>query len=111
MVVFSQPGLGLAVDLLPYFCPDCVGGSYAGYGQRNHVGGECFYTYPETVKNKTGFTIVKSCNDPQEFEEFNYDNSFIYHLSDTTWATYQNGQWTNARCYDGREAYSTYLKG
>jgi len=111
MIVFSQPGLGLAVDLLPYFCPDCVGGSYAGYGQRNHVGGECFYTYPETVKNKTGFTIVKSCNDPQEFEEFNYDNSFIYHLSDTTWATNRNGQWTNARCYDGREAYSTYLNG
>ena len=111
MIVFFQPSLSFGVDLLPYFCPDCVGGSYAGYGQRNHVGGECFYTYPETVKNKTGFAIVKSCNDPQEFEEFNYDNSYIYHLSDTTWATYQNGQWTNARCYDGREAYSTYLNG
>jgi len=97
-----------AIDLLPFFCPDCVGQSY---GQRNHVGGECFYTYSATVKGKSGFYIVKSCNDPTFFEEFNYDDNFIYHLADTTWATYQNGTWTDARCDDGRLAYSTYLHG
>ena len=111
IVVFSfgisiRSALGL--DLLPFFCPDCVGQSY---GQRNHVGGECFYTYSTMVKGKTGFYIVKSCGDPTFFEEFNYDNNFIYHLADTTWATYQNGTWTDAKCFDGRIAYSTYLNG
>ena len=97
-----------AFDLLPYFCPGCVGESYE---QRNHVGVECFYTYETTIKGKDGFCIVKSCNDPEAYEEFNYDIQFIYHLADTTWATFQDGQWNNARCYDGREAYSTYLNG
>jgi hypothetical protein len=97
-----------SVDLLPYFCPDCVG---EGSGQRTLIGSECFTTYADIVKGKSGFNIVKSCNDPSVYEAFNYDDSFIYHLTDTSWATFQDGVWSNARCFDGRPANSTYLNG
>jgi hypothetical protein len=99
---------GQQIDLLPFFCPGCVG---EGGEQRNLVGGECFYTYPSTVKGRSGFYIVKSCGDMSIYEEFAYDDHNIYHLADTSWATWNGSSWTPARCYDGRLAYSTYLNG
>jgi len=94
------------IDLLPYFCPACVS---QGTGRANKVGDECFYTFGARVKGKSGFYINKSCNNADGYEEFTYDNTWIYHLADTTWASKIDGVWQNAKCYDGRPAYSTYL--
>ncbi|MCX5910195.1 MAG: PA14 domain-containing protein, partial [Deltaproteobacteria bacterium] len=109
-IVWAFPCIGYAetVDLLPFFCPACVG---EGTNQRNLVGGECFYTYPADVKGRSGFYVVKSCGDKTVYEEFAYDGNNIYHLADTSWATWNGSSWTAAKCYDGRIAYSTYLNG
>jgi hypothetical protein len=95
-----------SVDLLPFFCPDCAN---EGTGMRNSMsdGVQCFYTYKVSGSNE--FYITKSCADSMEWEHFSYDSSFIYHKEDTTWATWNGSAWTNARCMDGRLAYSTYL--
>ncbi|HUW21524.1 MAG TPA: hypothetical protein VMW41_02530 [Candidatus Bathyarchaeia archaeon] len=63
---------------------------------------EHFYTYSDTASNgDDGFYFIKS-EDPTYFEEFSYDDEYIYHLKDTTWTE---------KCPDGGEAFYTLFEG
>ncbi len=89
-----QPATVLAaVDILPYFTGD-------GSSGNNMTSGEYF----QTINNGNGtFTINKS-RDPGYYEQFKYDNNFIYHVMDTTWAT-EDG---NVTCSNGDSAILAY---
>jgi hypothetical protein len=94
LTFFSAKPTQAAVDLLPYF---------TGNGTGNNISsGEYFKT---DVGNGT-FTINKS-RDPGYYEQFKYDNSYIYHVKDTTWAT-ETG---DVECDNGDEADLSYAGG
>jgi hypothetical protein len=127
------------VDLLAYFCPNCVtrrqycqatnGPSCASLAdvplsqnmRFRMSNGEHFYTYSSPIartNGKPGFYVTKSRDVPEVFEEFVYDpadTGYIYHLVDTSWAYEASpGQWVDFRCglnQNGAGCYSTYLNG
>jgi predicted heme/steroid binding protein len=85
-------------DMLPFVCPNCVGKG----PQRNRMQNtECFYT----TGGNGRFRIAKSCNTPGAYEDYTYDNTWLYHRDDTTWMV-SSGQ---PKCTDGSIAYNTYL--
>jgi hypothetical protein len=103
---------GNEIDLLDYYIPkqaNITNEIHHYDGSDQETGGlEYFYTYKSTVSNnKEGFYIVKS-REAQYFEEFSYDNQYIYHLKDTTWATGPN---QNVKCQDGSDAFYTVIDG
>lgn len=112
LLFFSFPSFALAqcqpgkIDLLDYYLPKEKNTTveihhYSSAGTETGVT-ENFYTYPATVSNgKTGFYFVKS-EDPKYFEEFAYDDNYIYHLKDTTWTQ---------KCPGGDDAFYTLFDG
>jgi hypothetical protein len=88
-----------ATDLLPFICPNCVGKGPQNDRMQN---GECFYT----TGGNGRFRISKSCNNPSRaYEDYTYDNDWLYHGDDTTWMV-DTGQ---PYCTDGSIAYNTYV--
>lgn len=64
--------------------------------------GEQFQTYPTTIEGSPGFVLRKSA-EPEYYEEFRYDDQYIYHLRDTTW---------DVTCKDtGQRAFFTLFDG
>lgn len=104
LVGTAQPSYGAAgIDMLSYFIPN---GNYVVYGEQN-----LFHGFrANDVKGRSGFYYVKS-TDGSDWEEFNYDGSYIYHLKDTSWATgfNQNVHCTGPGSQNGQEAYFTLL--
>lgn len=101
------------IDLLNYYLPQEANKTveihhYNAGGQETGTI-EFFHTYSDIVSNgKNGFYFVKS-KEAKYFEEFSYDDDYIYHLKDTTWATGPN---QNVTCNDtGDEAFSTGMDG
>lgn len=83
------------VDTLEYIFPtnpNLVSVVDSAYGQQK------FQTYPTTINGQPGLVWDKSYDASPNtyFEEYTFDNQYIYHLRDTTW--------TNT-CSDGSEAY------
>jgi hypothetical protein len=92
------------VDLLPFFCPECVG---EGSSNNRIRDGECFNTHARSVNNRPGFRIAKSCGNPSNWEDFAYDGSWIYHFGDTTWTSHCPQRWQG----DAAEAMAVYFDG
>jgi hypothetical protein len=93
----------VTVDTLDYFLP---AGSVRVVTEQNP-----FYGFQaDTVRGRAGFYYAKSW-DSRDWEEFNYDGSFIYHLKDTSWATgfNQNVHCTGPGGLAGNEAYFSML--
>jgi len=91
------------VDLLDYYLPDETNSTVEihHFGEQATGATEYFYTYPATVSNgDPGFYFVKN-REGNNFEEFSYDNNYIYRLKDTTWTDTCNGQ----------EAFYTLMDG
>lgn len=65
-----------AVDLLDYFLPSNKQGNPV-------TTGEVF----KPIDNGDGTFTVQKSKDANYYEKFKFDNSYIYHLEDTTWAT------------------------
>ena len=83
-IIIASPAFAQTIDLLQYFFPS---GNPA-----NHISsGEIFQTVPD---GNNGFIIYKS-TDPSYYERFRFNENFIYHLEDTTWATEQG----NVKCW------------
>ncbi len=78
---------GGQIDMLDYFLPKDA--SLVNL----MANGEQFQTYPTSIGSQPAFVLRKSA-DPHYFEEFTYDNQYIYHLRDTTWENkcINNGQ-------------------
>jgi hypothetical protein len=102
------------IDMLPYYLTD---GSVANVMNN----GEVFYsTLPATIPAppRSRFFILKSEQDACRFEEFEYDNNFIYRLKDTSWAAVNaSGRWEDAKCdlnnppdVAGKPAYYTVMQ-
>lgn len=78
------------IDMLDYMIPD-----NPSKGNRMSDG-ECFYSYIDTGGH---FYLVKSCSNGIWFEEYAYDDNWIYILADTTWTD---------QCPDGSYASAIY---
>ena len=98
------------VDMQPYYVTD---GKVATVMTNNEI----FYsTLPEGAGSRRKFYILKNDRNPScRFEEFEYDNNFMYRLKDTSWA-FQNsaGGWVDVRCGEnpggGPPAYYTVMQ-
>jgi hypothetical protein len=101
------------LDLLEYFLPDKT---QPGTTVRNVQinANEVFYTFPATIKGRQGFVIIKNW-DGTNYEEFTYDDRYIYHWRDTTWASGPNQDFTctgpPGHPHLGNEAFFTLLDG
>ncbi|MBI3954709.1 hypothetical protein HY333_01560, partial [Candidatus Collierbacteria bacterium] len=81
------------VDLLDFFISD----------DPNRISvmesGETFQTYQTTIGGRPGFVLVKS-RATDHFEEFTYDDQYIYHLRDTTWENTCDGGYAYYSVFD-----------
>lgn len=95
-LIFKPSQTNAQTDLLDYFYP-------RGCPQNFISNGEVFQCRPAGANC---FIIQKSL-DPRYYEKFCYDNDFLYHYEDTTWAD-DHG---NVHCSNGDEAYFTLMDG
>jgi hypothetical protein len=86
---------GGQIDMLEYFMP------HDSTLIQMMTNGERFQTYPTTIDGRPGFVLMKSA-DPHFYEEFTYDNQYIYHLRDTTW---------DNKCSNGQRAFYSLFTG
>lgn len=51
---------------------------------------QCFFTEPalSDAMGRPGYYQMKSCQDSSSYEEFHYDDNYIYSYADTTWDDY-----------------------
>lgn len=112
----SEDGAGnvqatATIDLLPFVCPECVGRARV---RNRMLHNECFQSHKRTVpgtSSPNAFRLSKSCSEPKNYEDFSWDNNWIYHLADSTWAANEGGNWVPIWCEDGQgQAYNTYLR-
>lgn len=80
----------LAIDTLNYFLPPNAPPVHISNG-------EVF----QSISQGGGYFIIQKSTDPSYYEKFSFNNSYIYHHEDTTWATEQG----NVSCFSGGEAY------
>lgn len=102
------------IDIVPYHLTD---GTVANVMNN----GEVFQTTRPTAlpppSTRSRFFILKSEGDPCRFEQFEYDNNFIYRLKDTSWAWQEAPRvWHDTTCdsdnppeVKDRAAYYTVL--
>lgn len=93
------------IDLLEYYIPDSPVTIEIEHssGQK-----EYFHTYLFSYENEKGVFYITKSRDPIYFEEFKFDENYVYHQKDTTWATGPN---QNVKCDNGDDAYFTTING